>query len=63
MDPAKAEVASAVRRTVGLATLRRLHRMIGEERDAARRDAGIALRIGAACAIAAACALALLALR
>lgn len=63
MGHARPEIDAAVRRTVGVATLRRLHRMIAEERDGERRDARIALLIGVCCAVTAAVVIALLALR
>ncbi len=47
------DIERAVRRTVGIATLRRLHRMIAAEQAEAAHNARIARWLGAACLIAA----------
>lgn len=47
------DIPQAVRRTVGIATLRRLHGMIEEEKATAARDARIAKWLGLGCALAA----------
>lgn len=54
MESAKPEIGAAVRHTIGVDALRRLHRMIADERDADRRDAMIVRRIGITCAAVAA---------
>ncbi len=46
-------VAHGVRRTVGIATLRRLHRMIDDEKHTEATDARFARRLGIACGVAA----------
>lgn len=47
------DISHAVRRTVGIATLRRLHRMIDAEKATEARDARIAKWLGLGCALAA----------
>lgn len=47
------DISHAVRRTVGIATLRRLHRMIDAEKTAEERDGRVARWLLIGCAFAA----------